>query len=126
MRGRAWQITRAGLFLLFAVVLAALGPTDAALANQVSCSASSEHKPDTKEQRDGEKLRERLPGLTTHRRAQLRHEQDRDVLRTEARWVAADFEVLVRSRYIPNVETDAGDALGRLRHSPAALQVMRH
>ncbi|TWG08422.1 hypothetical protein [Saccharopolyspora dendranthemae] len=127
MRGRAWQITRAGLFLLFAVVLAALGPTDAALANQVSCPAISEHKPDTKEQqRDGEKLRERLPGLTTHRRTQLRHQHDRDCLRGEARWVAADFEVLVRSGYVPNVETDAGDARSRLRHSPAALQVMRH
>lgn len=126
MRGRSWQITRAGLFLLFAVVLAALGPTDAALANQVSCPAISEHKPDTKEQRDGEKLRERLPGLTTHRRALLRHERDRDLLRSEARWVAADFEVLVRSGCIPNVETDTGEARSRLRHSPAALQVMRH
>lgn len=127
MRGRAWQITRAGLFLLFAVVLAALGPTDAALANQASSPAISENKPDTKEQqRDGEKLRERLPGLTTHRRIQLRHQHDRDRLRAEARWVAADFEVLVRSGYIPNVETDAGDARSRLRHSPAALQVVRH
>ncbi|GAB3674015.1 hypothetical protein [Saccharopolyspora tripterygii] len=126
MRGRAWQITRAGLFLLFAVVLAALGPTDAALANQVSCPATSEHKPDTKEQRDGEKLRERLPGLTTHRRTQLRHEHDRDLLRSEARWVAADFEVLVRSGYVPNVETETNDDRSRMRHSPAALQVMRH
>lgn len=126
MRGRAWQITRAGLFLLFAVVLAALGPTDAALASQVNSAATSEHKPDPKEQRDSEKLRERLPGLATHRRTQTRHEQDRDPLRGESRWTAADFEILVHAARLPNSGTDTYHARSRLRHSPATLQVMRH
>ncbi len=126
MRGTAWQITRVGLFLLFAVVVAALGPTDAALATQVSSPATSEHKPDPKEQRDGEKLRERLPGLTTHRRSQARHEQDRDPLRGESRWTAADFEILAHTSRFPNAGTDTYHAHSRLRHSPATLQVMRH
>ncbi|SFT06318.1 hypothetical protein [Saccharopolyspora flava] len=127
MRGRLWLITRAGVFLLFGVVLAALGPTDAALAGEVGCSATtSEHKPDPKEQRDSEKLRERLPGLATHRRTQTRHEHDRDPLQGESRWTAADFATLVHAASLPNIGTDTYHAHIRLRHSPAALQVMRH
>ncbi|TDC87752.1 hypothetical protein E1161_25195 [Saccharopolyspora aridisoli] len=126
MRGTAWQITRVGLFLLFAVVLAALGPTDAALAGQAKSATTNEHKPDPKEHRDGEKLRERLPSPATHRRTQLRHERDRDLFLGASRWMAADFEVLIRSAAFPSIGTDTHHAHGRLRHSPAMLQVMRH
>ncbi|WP_406689582.1 hypothetical protein REH65_26480 [Saccharopolyspora sp. ID03-671] len=126
MRGRLWLITRAGLFLLFAVALAALGPTDAALAGQVPSSTTSEHKPDPKEQRDTEKLRERLPGLAAHRRTLVRHEHDLDPLHGESRWTAADFAILVRAVSFPDIGTDTYHARSRLKHSPAALQVMRH
>ncbi|RRO18212.1 hypothetical protein EIL87_08195 [Saccharopolyspora rhizosphaerae] len=125
MCGRAWQVTRAVLFLLFAVVLAALGPTDAALAGPACCAASSEHKPDTTEQRDNEKLRERLQGLTTHRRAHTRHEHDRHPLRGVQGGTAAELD-LVHPARLPAAESDAHHACSRLRHSPATLQVMRH
>ncbi|TDD81288.1 hypothetical protein E1202_29330 [Saccharopolyspora karakumensis] len=124
MRGTAWQITRVGVFLLFAVVLAALGPTDAALAGQAASLTTNEHKPDPKEHRDGEKLRERLPSPATHRRDQMRHEHDRNL--GASRWTAADFEILLRSAACPGIGTDAHHVHGRLRHSPAMLQVMRH
>jgi hypothetical protein len=126
VRGTAWQITRVGLFLLFAVVLAALGPTDAALAGQATCVTTNEHKPDPKEHRDGEKLRERLPSPATHRRTQMRHEHDRDLLLGSSRWRAADLEILIRSAAFPGAGADAHHAHDRLRHSPAMLQVMRH
>lgn len=125
MRGELWQIARAGLFLLFVVVLAALGPVDAAVAGPVPGVATHEHKPDPKEQRDSEKLRDRLPKpAAPSRRHEARHANDRRPLPALVRR-EQDSSRLLRARF-PDSGSEAYHEHVRLRHSPGMLQVVRH
>ena len=127
MTGRLWRIMRAGLFLLFVVLLTVLGPLQAGALPGPACSptpapSNSEEK---NEHREGHKLRERLPGIAHHRRAV----EPADPGHKPLPWT---------------MQPGVGDAAGaapadpalrtakphekcfRELHSPAALQVFRH
>lgn len=113
------------MFLLFVVVLAALGPIDAAVAGPVASAATHEHKPDPKEQRDSEKLRDRLPKpAAPGRRHEVRHANDRSPLPVLLQRSQGSSRLL-RARF-PNCGNDAYYERRRLRHSPGILQVVRH
>ncbi|GAA0522126.1 hypothetical protein GCM10011581_34660 [Saccharopolyspora subtropica] len=124
MRGRAWQITRAGLFLLFALVLAMLVPAQSAVEAGSVRTGSAESQTET-EQRDSEKLRERLPSVALNRRSYVRREDRREPLPPELQHpdVVAGWP---RIGKIPNTGSGPHHAYAKLRHSPAALQVIRH
>jgi hypothetical protein len=125
VRGKVWRITRAGLFLLFVVVLAALGSVDAAVASPNMGVATHEHKPEPKEQRDSEKLRDRLPKpATLNRRHQARHSDDRRPVPAFLRCQQESAEP--QAACLPNSGSDTYHGHLRLRHSPAVLQVVRH
>ncbi|MBB5152794.1 hypothetical protein [Saccharopolyspora phatthalungensis] len=124
MRGKAWQITRAGIFLLFAVVLALLGPLNAEGSSQLRIGPA-ESKSETNEQRDVEKLRERLPGIAPPRRLYDR-KNDRGALLPPGLQYAADIENQAQVRVLPNARSKPHHACVKLKHSPAALQVIRH
>ncbi|GAA4618509.1 hypothetical protein [Saccharopolyspora hordei] len=128
MRGTVWRFTRAGLFLLFAFALTALGTAAAPPGD--GCSPSrwgpAENKQsETKEHRDGAKLRERLPGLALGRRCGLRAEAHGAPLPRVLQPAGAD-ENEQRPRTVPDPGNDAYHAFVRLRHSPDTLQVVRH
>ncbi|MCI2420165.1 hypothetical protein MOQ72_22230 [Saccharopolyspora sp. K220] len=126
MRGKAWQITRAGLFLLFAVVLAVLGPVQSeAEASALSrTGAPAESNSETKERRDCEKLRERLPGIALQRRSQERRDGRRALLPRELQRVA-DIESQAEVGTLPDAGPTPHHCYAKLRHSPAGLQVIR-
>lgn len=125
MRGKLWLITRAGLFLCFVVVLAALGPADAALAGPSTIAAGHEHKPEPKEQRDNEKLRDRMSKPATLNR---RHQARNDGVRRTGRIFLRDWRGTAEPRRAELPDSGNGthhDHL-RFRHSPTMLQVVRN
>jgi hypothetical protein len=124
MRGKAWQIARAGLFLLFAVVLAMLGPVHAESSPQLRVGPA-ESKSETNEHRDSEKLRERLPGIALHRRCYIRREDRGTPLPRELQHTA-DIRNQAQVGKVPNVGNKPHHAYAKLKHSPAGLQVIRH
>ncbi|MEV0696678.1 hypothetical protein AB0I53_01965 [Saccharopolyspora sp. NPDC050389] len=124
MRGKAWQITRAGLFLLFAVVLAVLGPLSAEAGPQLR-TGPAETKSETNEHRDGEKLRERMPGIALHRRSFERREDRRPLLPRGLQGIAR-IENQTEVGRLPNAGSKPHHAYAKLKHSPATLQVIRH
>lgn len=124
MRGKAWQITRAGLFLLFAVVLALLGPLNAEAGPQLR-TGPAETKSETNEHRDSEKLRERVPGIALHRRCCDRQEGRRPLLPRALQQVAHIGNQALTGK-VPNAGSKPHDAFAKVRHSPAVLQVIRH
>ncbi|MGI8307323.1 hypothetical protein [Saccharopolyspora hattusasensis] len=123
MRGKAWQITRAGLFLLLAVVLALLGPLNAEAGSLRTGPA--ETKSETNEHRDGEKLRERVPGIALHRRCCDRREGRRPLLPRGLQHVV-HIGMRALTEKFSNAGSKPHDAFAKVRHSPAVLQVVRH
>ncbi|PKW19110.1 hypothetical protein [Saccharopolyspora spinosa] len=124
MRGKAWRITRAGLFLLLAVVLALLGPLNAEAGPQFR-TGPGETKSETNEHRDGEKLRERVPGIALYRRCSDGQEGRRPLLPRGQQHVV-DIGKQVLTGKFPNARSKPHDAFAKVRHSPAVLQVVRH
>lgn len=124
MRGKAWQVARAGLFLLFAVMLAMLGPMHAE-GSQLSRVGPAESKSETNEHRDSEKLRERLPGIALHRRCYTPREDRGRPLPRELQH-AADIGNQAQTGSFPNTGSKPHHAYAKLKHSPAGLQVIRH
>ncbi|MER7012131.1 hypothetical protein ABT324_11970 [Saccharopolyspora sp. NPDC000359] len=123
MHGRAWRITRAGLFLLLAVVLAVLGP---AQATGSGCSPVRTAPAETNETKEtSEKLRERLSGITPNRRCGARVEVRRAPL-PEALQPATGLANHPRARILPNPGSDPYHDFMKLKHSPDVLQVVRH
>ncbi|GAA4869516.1 hypothetical protein [Saccharopolyspora cebuensis] len=127
MCGKAWQTVRAGSFLLFVVLLAVAGPLDAPPDAKASRVVPSEVKSETSEHREGEKLRERLPGATVHRRCLIRHEDRGRVVP----WTPECATLRTGCRCASGAPPDRGwlsrsDEFRSERHSPAALQVFRH
>ncbi|MEV0055490.1 hypothetical protein SAMN05216215_105313 [Saccharopolyspora shandongensis] len=123
MRGKAWQITRAGLFLLFAVLLAVLGPLSAEAGPQLR-TGPAETKSET-EHRDSEKLRERMPGIALHRRSVERREDRRPLLPRGLQGIAR-IENQTEVEALPNAGSKPHPTYAKLKHSPATLQVIRH
>ncbi|KAA5831842.1 hypothetical protein ABT337_01600 [Saccharopolyspora hirsuta] len=123
MHGKVWRITRAGLFLVLAVVLAVLGP---AQATGEGCSPPRSGPAETNETKENtEKLRERLPGVTLNRRCGVRAEVRRAPL-PKVLQPAAGVEIRPRSRILPNPGSDPYHDFMKLKHSPDVLQVVRH
>lgn len=121
MRGKVWQITRAGLFLFFVVLLAAMGPLSATGSAQRSMPAETkEHK--HSEHRDAEKLRERLHGTTEQRRDTAR---GRGNPLPRALQPAAGFPEPGHA-VLPADASKPHHSYVKFRHSPAVLQVFRH
>ncbi|MGP4019976.1 hypothetical protein [Saccharopolyspora sp. 5N708] len=126
MRGKARQITRAGLFLLFAVVLAVLSPvhSEAEGSTLLRTGAPADSKSETKERRDCEKLRERLPGIALHRRSQDGQEDRRALLPRELQR-ATDIDDQTEVGVLPASGSTPHHCYAKLKHSPAGLQVIR-
>lgn len=124
MFGKVWHTARAGLFLLFVVVLAVLGPADAAVAGQATCSAATqEQQQDSKEHRDGEKLRDRAVKLAAvTRRQSARTENSRPL----PAFLQVRSEFTASEPVFPNSGTPTRHEHLRVTHSPAMLQVVRH
>jgi hypothetical protein len=124
MRGRAGTITRAALFLLFAIVLAALATPQASAEAAASLrGGTAESKKESCERRDSEKPQERSPGVVLSRRTQHIHARLRRLL-------PRLWNCVPRTRRSPSRRAVAHcppeNEYARSRHSPASLQIFRH
>ncbi|MER7079594.1 hypothetical protein SAMN02982929_03343 [Saccharopolyspora kobensis] len=125
MHSKAWRVTRAGLFLLLSIALAVLGPTQATGEGCAPPRWGPAETNETKENRDSEKLRERLPGVALNRRCGARAEARREPL-PRVLQPADGVEIRPRARILPNPGSDPYHEFMKLKHSPAVLQVVRH
>ncbi|GAA2802505.1 hypothetical protein [Saccharopolyspora taberi] len=123
MVGLLWGTVRAGIFLLFVVLLAVVGPQSSAVAGPVAQSAPSTSE-EKNEHRESQKHRERLPGITFHRRDFEPAERGHRPLPGSMQHGVAD-----RLRPLavpPSRNSKPHEKCFRELHSPAALQVFRH
>jgi hypothetical protein len=126
VRKRGDTIAKAGLFLLFAAVLALLTPLQVSAETSASLrNGASESKSEGSQHRDCEKLRERLPGIPASRRQEI--DPKRRPLPNELQ-NASDtdgYSPLALARGAGRMARPS-DECSRSRHSPAALQVYLH
>lgn len=125
MHSKVRRVTRAGLFLLLSIALAVLGPAQAPAEGCVQPRWGPAETNETKENRDSEKLRERLPGVALNRRCGARAETRRVPLPRVLQPVEA-VEIKVLPRMFPNPGNDPYHDFMKLKHSPDVLQVVRH
>lgn len=125
MRSRAGSTTRAGLFLLFVVVLAMLAPLYASGERSTSYRTGgvSEHS----EHRETEKLRERLPSVAATRRGHERGSRRWAVLNSHARQLLRALGEHCATKVVDAVRRTSSPSheWGRYSHSRSALQVYR-
>ncbi|QUH01587.1 hypothetical protein HUO13_12870 [Saccharopolyspora erythraea] len=109
------------------VLLTILGPLQSsASSGPVFQSGSSKSETEKHEHREGQKLRERLPGIALHRRACLPRELGRKPLPQGMQHGARDREAAEQAvRYRPRLAVLPEHRVRSL-HSPALLQVFRH
>lgn len=117
------RIVRAGLFLLFSVLVAVVSPLQPTLASDLTMRNPAEVKSEVKETRDTGKLRQRAAsedGTRRERRTPDRGAPLPNGLQAGPGWRQDPFITALRGRTKPHEDA------ARNRHAPATLQVYRH
>lgn len=128
VRCRTGAIARAGVFLLFALVLAMLAPLE---ASAEAVTPSQPGVADTKnegkgghEHKDTEKLGERLPRAALNQRFRDVRTGPQPLPKNWRR--QGEFTTSLLARAAMGSASGPDDPATRSRHSPASLQVYRH
>lgn len=125
MHGRVGTV-RTGIFLFLAAVVVVLAPVQPPVDSGAALRTVSEQKNETSEQRDSEKLRERLPGIASSRRALERHEEQwRSHPPVSRRDLITAPDPTAMCTGAASRTTRRQDECTRTRHSPPLLQVFR-